>query len=134
MAGLLRPLRTAARVAVAAGGVGSIGLMLRVGQRTPRFLLVLFFFWVIAPFVALIAADALSTRWSVMTRATLYGLMLAITAGSLAMYGRVAFGPARSQPAATFVMVPPVSVLLTAIALSIAQSASRRRGSMHDAR
>ena len=50
-------LRGMALIAVVAGAVGSLGLMLRADQRTPRFLLVLFFFWVLSPFVALAWAN-----------------------------------------------------------------------------
>ncbi len=54
---LLGRLRAAAQAAVVAGAVGSVGLMLRAGQRTPLFLLVLFVFWILSPFVALAWAN-----------------------------------------------------------------------------
>lgn len=54
------PLHAAARIAVIAGAACSIGLMLRAGQHTPRFLLVLLVFWVLAPFVALAVAQVAS--------------------------------------------------------------------------
>ena len=87
-------LRAVALIAVMAGAVGSIGLMLRAGQRTPRFLLVLFFIWVLSPFVALTWANVVSKRWPVLTRATLYGVTLVITLGSLAYYGKLILPPA----------------------------------------
>jgi len=45
--GFLGLLRAAALIAVVAGAGGSVGLMLRAGQRTPRLLLVLFVIWVL---------------------------------------------------------------------------------------
>ncbi len=130
-AGFLGLLRVAALIAVLAGAVGSVGLMLRAGQRTPRLLLVLFVIWVLSPFVALVLAHVLSKRWSVLTRATLYSVMLVITLGSLAAYGAdVAFGPPKAKAAAfVFVVVPPVSWLLIAIVVPLAAliSGSRSR-------
>ena len=83
--GILGLLRAVALTAVVAGAVGSAGLMLRRGQRTPRFLLVLFTIWVLSPFVALAWANMVSKRWSVLTRATLYSVTVVITLGSLAI-------------------------------------------------
>jgi len=51
--GFLGLLRSAARIAVPAGAVGSVGLMLHAGRRNDsRILLVLFTLWVLSPFVA----------------------------------------------------------------------------------
>jgi hypothetical protein len=114
-------LRGVTLVAVVAGAVGSVALMLVVGHRNPsRLLLVLFVIWVLSPFVALLLANGGSKRWPVLTRATLHGLMLVITLGSLAIYGNVAFGPPRPKPAFLFLVVPLGSWLLIAIAISIA--------------
>src|SRR5712691_218042 len=69
--GFLGLLRAVARIAVVAGPVGSVGLMLWVGHRNPsRVLLALFVIWDLSPFVALVLADIVSTRWSVLTRRT----------------------------------------------------------------
>ena len=89
-------LRAVARIAVVAGGVGSVGLMLLAGRSTPRLLLGLFVIWVLAPFAALSWANMVSKRWSVLTRATLYCVTLVITLGSLAIYGDVVVPPAGS--------------------------------------
>ena len=91
--GLIDFSRAVALIGVAAGAVGSIGLMLRADQRTPRFLLVLFFIWVLSPFVALAWANVVSKRWPVLTRAALYGVTLVITLGSLAFYGKLVLPP-----------------------------------------
>lgn len=125
--GFLGLLRAVALVAVGAGAVGSIGLMLRADQRTPRFLLVLFFFWVLSPFVAMGWTNVVSKRWPILIRATLYGVTIVITLGSLAYYGGVVLPPPGSPRAFVFVAVPPASWLLMAIVVSIAALISRRR-------
>jgi ABC-type Mn2+/Zn2+ transport system permease subunit len=86
--------------------------------------------WVFSPFVALLWANIVSKGWSVMTRATLHGVMLAVALGSLAVYGADAVWPRKSQAAFVFVAVPPVSWLLITIvpmAACISGRMSRRR-------
>ena len=125
-------LRAAALIAMAAGAVGSLGFMLRAGQSTPRFLLIIFVFWVLSPFMALVLADAVSKRWSVLTRATLYSVMLVLALGSLAIYGDDALRPRRAHAAAVFVVVPPASWLCMAIVVPIAALISRRASRRRD--
>jgi len=126
--GFLGLLRATALIVVLAGAVGSVALMLHAGRHNDsRILLVLFTLWVLSPFVALVLASMVSKRWSLPTRATLYSLMLALTLGSLAIYGDVALGPPRAKTAAVFVVVPPASWLLTAIVVPIAALISGRR-------
>ena len=121
------PFRAVAIIAAVAGAVGSIGLTLYVGRHnTSRILLSLFVIWVLSPFVALIFASAVSKPWPVLTRATLYSVMLVLTLGSLAVYADVAFGPARAAPAFALLVIPLVSWLLIAIALPAAAFISRR--------
>jgi hypothetical protein len=128
--GFLSVLRAAALIAVLVGAVGSIGFLTRVGRRAPRFLLVLFVLWALSPFMALVWANLVSKRWSVVTRATLYTVMLVLTLGSLAIYGAVALGLSRAKPAAVFLLVPSASWLLIAIVVPIAGITRRlsRRG------
>ena len=118
--GFLGILQPAALIAVLAGAAGSAGLMLHAGRRAPRLLIVLFAIWVLSPFVALAWGNVLSKRWSVRIRATLYGLMLFIALGSLAVYGADALRPPRAQAAFVFVFVPAASWLLTAIVAAAA--------------
>ena len=126
--GLPGNLRVTALAAVLAGAAGSEGLMLFVGRHnSSRTLLVLFTLWVLSPFMALLLANAVSPRWPVLTRATLYGAMLALATGSLIIYGYVALHPPKAQAAFVFVVVPPASWLVLATALSIAALASRAR-------
>src|SRR5579859_6023940 len=79
-AGFLGLLRTAALIAALAGAGGSFGLMIRVGHRNHSgLLLALFAIWVLSPFVALVAATVRSKRWSVLARAALCCVTLALT-------------------------------------------------------
>ena len=124
-------LRGAALIAVLAGAVVSLGFLLRAGRRTPRFLLVLFVLWVLSPFMALVWSNMVSKRSSVVTRATLYTVMLVLTLGSLAIYGDVAFGYATAKVGFVFLVVPLASWLLIAIAVPMAALVSSilsRRG------
>src|SRR5437764_385963 len=92
--GFLAILRAAALIAVLAGAVGSLSLMFRAGHRNPsRILLLLFTIWVLSPFVALVFAHVVSKRWALVTRATLYSLMLFLALGSLAIYAVDALRP-----------------------------------------
>lgn len=111
-------IRSGVLIAVVAGAAGSLGLMFRVGRHQNSFLLLaLFTGWVLAPFMALIWAHFVARRWTAVARTTLYALMLVITAGSLGLYGDVAFGPPRPQPAFRFLWVPLASWLLLALVL-----------------
>jgi hypothetical protein len=100
--------------------------MLRAGHP-PLLLRVLFVIWVLSPFMALVLADMVSKRWSVLARATLYGAMLVVTVGSLAIYGDDALRPRKAQAAFVFVVVPPASWLLLAIVVPTAALISRKR-------
>lgn len=125
-AGLLGPLRAAALIVVAAGAFGSLGFMLDAGRRSPRFLVVIFVFWVLAPFAALGWAGIVSTRWSAASRTTLYIVMLVVALGSLAIYSNDGFRPRDAPAAFLFVLVPPVSFVI-AMAVPIAVWISGRR-------
>jgi len=126
-AGFLSVLRAAALIALLVGAVGSVGLMLYVGRRkdSSRLLMALFTIWVLSPFVALGLVNIVSKGWSVITRATLYSVMLVLTLGSLGIYGDVALGPVTTKTTSIFVVVPPASWLLIAVVVSIAALISR---------
>jgi hypothetical protein len=129
--GFLGRLRAVALVAVLAGAVGSVGFMLRAGHP-PLFLRVLFAIWVLSPFVVLVMAERVSTRWSVLTREALYAVMLVIPLGTLVAYGVVALGPPRAQTAFVFVVTPPASWLVTAVVVPIAAVISGRLARRRD--
>jgi hypothetical protein len=119
-------LRGAARISVLAGVVGSAVLLLRAGQRTPRFLLAIMMLWVLAPFMAVVMADVISKRWREHTRAMLYGVMLLVAVGSLGMYAEDAWRPRKAQAGFVFVVTPLASWVLLAIVAPIAALKSRR--------
>jgi hypothetical protein len=126
--GFLRLLRLLSLVAVAAGAAGSFWLMLRAGQRTPPFLLILFTLWVLSPFAALLWANMVSKRWSPATRATLYCVTLVLGLGSPVVYsGLIALRPAGSGNAFLFVAVPPASWVFMVIVVPMAAFIARRR-------
>jgi hypothetical protein len=120
-------LRRIAWMAVAGGIVGSLLLMLRVGPRAPAFLLVVFALWIAAPFAAIVIAGRFTTRWPARARSVLYLAAPVLAVVSLAIYGSVAFGPPRPQPAFLFVVVPPASLVALGLAVWIAARTSPAR-------
>ena len=126
-------LRAVGLIAVVAGAVGSVGLMLYVGRHNGSWLLrVLFTIWVLSPFAALVVANVFSKRWAVPTRVVLYSLMVIIALGSLIVFGSVALSSPKARPAFMFVVVPPASWLLSGIVLSIAALVSGRTSRRSD--
>lgn len=125
-------LHIAALIAAVVGAAGSLGFMFREGQRTPRLLLIFFFFWVISPFAALLWANLVSKHWSFVTRVALYGVTLVVALGSLLIYSElVHVKPPGAANAFLFVAVPPASWVFMTIVVSIAALISRsmsRRG------
>lgn len=122
-----RFLRRAGLISVMAGAAGSVVFFLYASPQTPQFLRVLFVIWVLSPFAALVLADMVSKRWPALTRSTLYCVMLVVVAGSLAVYLDDALRHPWAKPAVGYVMVPPLSWVLTGIAVSIAALISRKR-------
>ena len=122
-------LRRAALLAALIGGAGSVGFLLRAGQRPSLLLLGIMLIWVLAPFLALSVAGTVAKRWTLTVRATLYFVMLFVTVGALAVYLDDALRPRQAQAAYVFVMVPLVSWALIAITISIAALLSRSRAS-----
>ena len=117
-------LRGVALIATAIGATGSFVLMLRCGHP-PLFLRVLFAGWVLSPFAVLVLADTRARRWSVPARATLYGVMMVLTVGSLVFYQGMVPMPVDSRPAAVFLVVPAGSWVLL-VAMWVAAFAARR--------
>lgn len=120
--------RAASLIGLGVGAIGAEAMMLYVGRQNPsRILLVLFTGWVLGPFIGLVLAQDLSKNWPAVMRTTLNALTLCLSAASLAIYARVAFGPRIPQPAFAFLAVPLASWLIAAIALWIAARTWRRR-------
>ena len=125
--GLLGLLRVAAIIALTIGVAGSLVFMFRAGQHSPRLLLILFIFWVIAPFAVLLWANMASMRWSALTRWTLYCVTMIVTLGSLAIYGNwIDLRPPGSANAFLFVAVPPLSLLFIILVVPMAGFISGR--------
>lgn len=102
-------LRTIALTMELAGAAGSLGLTLHAGRHNDSVLLIILFAaWVLSPFVALLVADMVSKHWPVLTRVTLYCLMLVLALGSLVSYSAV-LSPPGAKPAFVFLVVPLIS-------------------------
>jgi hypothetical protein len=117
---VIKALGVVAPVAVVAAAMGSVGLTYRGDQfnETPR-LFAMFACWVLSPFVALMFAHVASKRWSPLPRATLHGVSLILSVGSLVIYGNEAWKP-QEATATPFLLVPPASWLLMSIVIPIA--------------
>lgn len=117
--------RTAALVAILAGGTGSVGLTFYSGQSTDeRLLVVLIAIWVLSPFAVLLLAHRFSARWSNSMRRTLHGVATVVGFGSVALYAADASGLITTQGAFIFVAVPLGSWLLLLVAVPITVVAS----------
>jgi hypothetical protein len=113
--------------AIIAGAVVSAVLMVYATQRvrSPILLRVLFALWVLAPFGLLAVARVRSAGWPAPVQRTLDIAAWAVALVSAIAYGVSALGSARPR-APVFVLLPPISCLAAAIAVSIA--AFRTRG------
>jgi hypothetical protein len=80
--------------------------------------------------VALFCANVIFKRWSALTRLALYGVMLLATLGTLGVYSADALWPRAAQGAFVFIVVPPVTWLLSAIVVALV--ATYRRSSPID--
>lgn len=119
--GFVSVLRRVALIAMLGGSAGSIMFMLHAARRQQsRILMLLFGIWVLSPFVAAVVASSVSKHWAVVTRATLYMVMIVVTLSSLAIYGDVALGYAKAKTGFIFLVVPLASWLLTAAAVGTA--------------
>ena len=125
--------RIMALIVVLAGAGGSLGYVLHSGRNNKSVLLiVLFVFWVLSPFVALLVANVVSRRWLVLTSITLYSLTIFLTLGSLICYSGL-WSPPGTKPAFVFLVVPLLSWILMAIFIAIAASHARRLSRKPDA-
>ena len=117
---------------VLAGAVGSLGFTLYTGRNNKSVLLiVLFFIWVLSPFIGLLVANVVTKRWSDLLRLTLYILMIFLTIGSLVAYSGV-LNPTGAKPAGVFLIVPLISWLVIVIVIPLAAVRSRRLSSRRD--
>jgi hypothetical protein len=100
-------MRALGLASVVAGAVGTTLLMIRAGRRQPL-LLVLFALWDLAPFAALVAADAVARarRWPPRSRLTVHLVMVLVAILSLGVYSGAIPMPAGTANAAPFILVP----------------------------
>jgi len=120
-------LRTTARIALVAGAVGSLALMFYAGRRNPSIILMgMFTIWVLSPFVGLALADLRSRQWPVPTRTRLHVVTIVLALGPLCVYGADAVRPLGAHPAFLYLVVPPATWLIAAVALWIAATRARR--------
>jgi len=125
-------LRRAALIAVAAGAMGSLGLMLYAGRHNQsRILMLLFAGWVLSPFAGAAVANVAARRWPALARAALQAVTLIFVLGSLAIYSKVAFGNANLKLGFVFLMVPLASWLLIAVVAATGVAAGRRSRGGH---
>jgi len=120
------PFRRVARTALVIGAAGSLALMVYAGRHNRSIALILLFTcWVSSPFVALAIADRWARRWRPMLRAAFYGVMLAVSIGSLLVYAFDALRP-RPQAAFFYVLVPPSCWIIGGAVVGIAGLLARR--------
>ena len=119
-------LRRAALVIALVGAVGSLHFMFNAGREQPSVLLLaLFAAWVLSPFVGLFVANMISKGWAVLTRASLYCLMIILTLGSLLVYSGI-FSSSETKPAFVFLVVPLTSWFLMVTVILIASGMARK--------
>jgi hypothetical protein len=105
-----------------AGAIGSSAIVLYVGRRNSSHLLIaLFVLWVSSPFGFVAYLSGIAQLWRVRTRTILYLTTIALSLVTLALYGRVVFGPPRPKPASTFLVVPAASWLVLSTGVAIAR-------------
>jgi hypothetical protein len=114
-------LRTPARIVMALSAFVAEALMLFAGRENRHYeITALFIVWVGSPFVLLWAADRASRSWPRPVQTTLSWLMLLVACVTVAAYVRRIVRPPAVQAAFVFVLVPPVSWLVIALAIGVA--------------
>jgi len=116
------------RIAFVLGAAASVALALLATHRvhSPASLRAVFAVWVLAPFALTGAALSRSAAWPPAVRRTVAAVAAIGGPASAVAYGIVALGPARPR-APVFVLLPPLSALVAAIAVLIAVVVARRR-------
>ena len=117
----------AAPLVVAFGALMSAAFVIHATRRagSPLLLQVLFTGWVAAPFGLLAVGLLRSPRWPAPVRATLATVSVLVCVASLVAYAIVAFAVTKPR-APVFVLVPPLTSILAAIAVIVAALRARR--------
>jgi hypothetical protein len=119
-------LRATSLVALVVGAIGSLGLWIHAAQHPPLLIIALFVVWVFSPFVILGIGHLVGKRWAPGTQAALYWVTLLVALASLLIYADDSVAHRTSRPAFVYVVVPPASVLVSAIAVGIAALTARK--------
>jgi hypothetical protein len=120
-------LRSTALIAFVIGAVGSIGLWVRAAQHPPPLIIVLFVVWVLSPFVVLGIGYVVAKRWAPSTQAALYWLTLLVTVASIGIYADDAVSHRTAHHAAVYVVVPPASWIVSAVATGLGAWIAKRK-------
>lgn len=122
----VRFVHTIAVLMVLAGAGASIGFTVYAGRDNSSFILILLFTaWVVSPFIALLLVNVITQRWELFNRLTLYGLMIALTTGSIVVYSGV-WSPPSAKPAFIFLVIPLLSWSLMGTVLLAAKLSPSR--------
>ena len=117
----------AALCSILMGGFGSVVFMHSVGRHnTSAVLVTLFTVWVSLPFVASAWLWWAIVRSSLVAKAAYYSLIVAISLGSLAVYGFVVLGSRMAKPAFPFLVTPLVSWIVVAFLTASVVSKKRK--------
>lgn len=124
-------LRTTVLIELLFGAAGSLYFVINAGRNNNSILLRgLFVVWVLSPFVAFLITNSISKRWSLLTRKTIYFLMLIVTVGSLVGYSG-AFNTPQTKNAFVFLIIPLLSWILLIMAILITRRLSRNTNANH---
>jgi hypothetical protein len=120
-------LRIMALIVMLVGAIGCLLFMFNAGRNQNSFILIILFtIWVLSPFAGLLITDKISKRWKVLSRVTLYWLILVVTLGSLICYSG-AFGQLGAKPAFKFLVVPLISwLLLVTVILRVGRMSTKK--------
>ena len=123
-------LGRAAICSIIAGGLGSLVFMHLVGRHNnSAVLMTLFTFWVSSPFVANAWLWFAVVRSSLLSKAPFFSVILALSLGSLLVYGFVARGARLTKPAFPFLITPLVSwIVIGLVTASVLAKKGRHDG------
>lgn len=118
-------LRVIRRLVVGVGASASVGLMWATGRRNPSVLLLaMFAVWVVMPYAAILAVEQRLDSKAASARTALTSAALLVMFSSIGVYG-FAFVAPPAKPAAPFLMLPIVQLLVVAGAWFVGRPRAR---------